>query len=222
MRKITKTAIALSIIGAATLGGAEESKAEEPKSDRESHFTAEVFPNNNNVLLDVIASTNAGDRSEFSNVQYFLRDRMRSNYDGTRKNFMLNELSIGDLAGLRLAGQMRFYDLNLVPQAGISFFHAFDSFKIYTALTTSLEEETQGEHLLSLSYSLPGARQEDSFRFQLDNFMWAKKGSFSGSPRLHVGYNLDGLVTLGLAGEVNYAKDKPAEAYGGGFVRYGF
>lgn len=91
-----------------------------------------------------------------------MRDLVTTGYDGTVSNFMLNELNIGELAGIRAVGQARFIDDLLVPQAGLSIFQMAGPVPIYGAATVNVDGKAPvTELLLDVRYALPGFRDQD-------------------------------------------------------------
>lgn len=172
---------------------------------------AEVFPNSENVTVDAKASTAPGP------VKYFMRNRMTVEYDGTAKNFNLQELSFGK--AFRGGVQARLFNLDLVPQVGISYFHDFGDVKVFDALSMSISSEPMGENLLSVSYNPEGFRPDHNWQIELENINWFNQEQFSGTDRLHVGYKI-GPVSFGAAGEIDYGTQRDLDWRVGGYLRF--
>ena len=186
----------------------------------DANASGEVFANNNAVVGDAIASVDILPDECDLKMSYFMRDLVTTDYSGGVSNFLLHELNIGELAGIRAVGQARFVGTDLVPQAGLSVFQDVYGLGVYGAATLNVDgEPVVGELLLNLGYAFPGARENDAVKLELEQFGWFGKDVASGQTKVHVGYSIDDRVIVGPAVQANYGQNEDASVGVGGFVR---
>ncbi len=181
---------------------------------RADKVTVETFGSQKGVLLEVKAGTGVGDKN--LNLQYFTRVRRFRGYDDKNASFMQNELSLGDLVGLRLVGQGRLAEDKLVPQAGVSYSTALGSGRGYVALTSNLESPRLAELLLNASQHLTSR-----ISVEAEQVLWANEQVRKGSSRAHLGLKVTDGITVGAATEVDYGRGLPTQYKAGVFVRVG-
>ncbi len=160
-------------------------------------ISGEVFGSDKGALLEVKGSAHVG---EDTNVQYFTRVRRFRGYDGTNTSFMQNELSVGDLNGVRVVGQGRLVGEKLVPQAGVSWLGKSENGSFYAALTSSVQKDTIGELLMFGTVKLG-----EKTLLELEQIVSANTDVLKASSRGHIGYSF-GNFSLGAAGEVDYGQ----------------
>ena len=175
--------------------------------------TIETFGSNKGILGELKAGTGV---TETADVEYFGRLRLFRGYDGKNRTFMNNVLSAGEVLGFRILGQARLVKDEIVPYGGVSRSFHGDDWNIYAEATSSIQEVPTGEVLVNGSYSLGNL-----FAFEVEQIAALNEQVWNASSRAHLGLKLSPGVMVGVAGEVDYAKDLPTETKVGGYFRLG-
>jgi len=173
-------------------------------------ITGEAFGSNKGALIEVKGSASIGDQP---NAQYFTRVRRFRSYDDKNTSFMLNELSLGTLAGFRALAQARLVGEKLIPQTGVSYSVKGEKGSVYTALTSNLQQPALPELLMLATIPLT-----KDIPLELEQIVSANSNVLKASSRVHLGYNI-GNFTCGLAAEADYGTNTPFIPKAGLYVR---